>query len=217
LISTVYEGPHKKLKYICPHSHLCNTTWAKWYYANQKCVYCSKRPPINFSDIKKSFEDEGHILLSDKYINGKKLNYICPNGHKGSMTWDNWKYNKRRCKKCSNNVSKFELEIKKFLYYIGIEYVANDQKQIVNPNTGCNLELDIWLPNFKKAIECNSKYWHSKQDRIKLDNLKMALCKNKNIDLLIITDEEWRKDIDKSKQKIISFLEDKNVKSYFSV
>lgn len=206
LLSKEYKGPHRKLNYICPNGHKCSTRWSKWYYADQKCLYCSKRPPISFEGIKKSFEEEGYILLSDRYINGKKLRYICNNGHFGSITWDNWKYNNRRCKKCSNNVSKFELEVKNFLDYICVEYVSNDRNQIANPNTRYNLELDIWLPNLRKAIECNGKYWHSKQDKIKLDCLKKDLCYKNNIDLLTITDIEWKNNIDESKQKIINFL-----------
>ena len=31
LLSKEYRGPHRKLDYICPKGHECNTTWAKWY------------------------------------------------------------------------------------------------------------------------------------------------------------------------------------------
>lgn len=217
LLSTVYKGPHSKLKYICPKGHLCSTTWAKWYYADQKCVYCSKRPPIDFNDIKKSFEEEDYTLLSDRYKNGKKLKYICPNGHKGSMTWDNWKYNNRRCKKCSNNVSNFELEVRRFVSDTGVHYVPNDRSQLINPNTNCAMELDIWLPELGKAIECNGLYWHSMEERQQIDIIKRQVCSNRLIDLLIITDVEWKNNRKKIEQKIIYFLEDRNVRSYSSV
>lgn len=54
----------------------------------------SKIPEFNF--IKDSFENEGYILLSDHYIDSKhKLSYVCLNGHRHSISWNNWKSGKR--------------------------------------------------------------------------------------------------------------------------
>ena len=206
LLSDEYKGPHEKLKYLCDKGHLCNTAWSKWYYSNQKCPFCSKRPPIIFDDIKASFEDEGYILLSKEYINRVPLEFICPNGHVGRITWDNWKYNNRRCCKCSNNVSKFELEVGSFVKDLGIDFVCNDRTQILNEETGCNLELDIWIPSKNKAIECNGVYWHSVEDRVNLDKLKKNLCLENGIDLFVLLDKDWYSSMDKYKLEIKLFL-----------
>lgn len=62
------------------------------------------------------------------------------------------------------------------------------------------------MPTISKAIECNGLYWHSKDDRKKCDQIKRQLCKEKGIDLLVITDKEWNDDIDKCKNKIQKFF-----------
>jgi len=50
--------------------------------------------------IRKEFEKEGYVLLSEKYINSsQKLEYVCPNGHKHSIVWNKWQQ-KRRCPYC---------------------------------------------------------------------------------------------------------------------
>ena len=59
-------------------------------------------------EIKQAFEKEGYILLSTEYINAhNKLDYICPKGHRHSITWS--KFNTgRRCPKCSGQIMTFE-------------------------------------------------------------------------------------------------------------
>jgi len=63
-----------------------------------------KKLTIEF--IKSRFEKEGYNLLSKEYINPyKKLNYICPNGHKHQISWSNWNHPKKyRCVYCVGNV-----------------------------------------------------------------------------------------------------------------
>ena len=55
-------------------------------------------------EIKQVFEKEGYALLSTEYINNKtKLDYICPKGHKHSMSWDNFNRGKR-CPECAMEI-----------------------------------------------------------------------------------------------------------------
>ncbi len=69
--------------------------------------------------------------------------------------------------------------------------IENDRSQIINPKTGYNLELDIWIPELKKAIEYNGEYWHNNIIAEYRDSQKQLQCKNKGIDLLIIKEENW--------------------------
>ena len=210
LLTTVYEGAHQKLEYICPRGHRHSITWANWQQ-NQRCPCFSKyrnRPTIE--SIREEFAKEGYELLTTVYENNKqKLEYICsgPEKHRHCMTWSGW-YRGTRCPFCkNNNISKWEKTIKNFLTESNIDHIPNDRTQLINPKTGCNLELDIWFPNLNKAIECNGLYWHSKPERKECDKIKQQLCKDQNIDLLVITDKEWNDDIDKCKADILSFLE----------
>lgn len=55
----------------------------------------------SFATIKQSFENEGYILLSTEYAPDRRLQYTCPNGHSGSVWWQNWKRKGTRCKQCA--------------------------------------------------------------------------------------------------------------------
>lgn len=159
---------------------------------------------LDYVFIKKSFENEKYELTSQEYVNAlEKLNCICPNGHVWSVRWNDWQQG-IRCPKCSNNVSKWEKDVKKFFDVLGIIYSANDRTQLINPKTNCPLELDIWFPQLNKAIECNGLYWH--KDKQDIDLLKQQLCKQQGISLLVITDKEWNGDVDKCKGKIKKFI-----------
>lgn len=59
----------------------------------------SKKLTIGF--VKEQFEKEGYSLLTKEYINNhKSLEYICPNGHCWSITWNSWQQG-TRCVECS--------------------------------------------------------------------------------------------------------------------
>lgn len=93
------------------------------------------------------------------------------------------------CPKCNNRfkTSKFENEVKEFLLSVGMDIVENNRSILPN-----NLELDILIPSKNIAIECCGLYWHSsifKDSNYHLNKLKM--CKDKNISLLTIFEDEW--------------------------
>ena len=59
-----------------------------------------KKHTIEF--VKKQFEKDDAQLLSDEYVNSyTKLDYICPKGHRHSITWRNWQQGVR-CWYCAN-------------------------------------------------------------------------------------------------------------------
>lgn len=61
----------------------------------------SRKYTIEF--IREQFEKEGYTLLTKKYVNNRqRLEYICPKGHCGMVTWYNWKSG-RRCSECFGN------------------------------------------------------------------------------------------------------------------
>ena len=51
--------------------------------------------------IRNQFKNENYTLLSEEYINcNQKLDFVCPNGHYHSISWNNWLHKKRRCAYC---------------------------------------------------------------------------------------------------------------------
>ncbi|KKN18201.1 hypothetical protein LCGC14_0958010 [marine sediment metagenome] len=101
LLSRVYIGSNSKLEYVCPEGHQHNITW-RHFYSGQGCFYCSNnvKPIIEF--IRQYFENEGHVLLTKAYINAQqKLKYICADGHRNEIKWNNFK-DGSRCSTCKS-------------------------------------------------------------------------------------------------------------------
>ena len=99
LLTTEYKNNKQKLKYICPNGHKHSISWANWQ-KGIRCSYCSGNIRHTMEYIKKEFEKEGYILLTDEYKNSRqKLNYICPKGHKHKISWDGWQQG-QRCPTC---------------------------------------------------------------------------------------------------------------------
>lgn len=58
---------------------------------------------LNLNYIGLEFKKEKYILLTLCYANkNQRLDYLCPNNHKHSVSWDNWKKG-RRCPYCFGN------------------------------------------------------------------------------------------------------------------
>lgn len=206
LLTKVYKNCYQKLKYICPRGHKHSVNWNNWK-KGQRCPCFSNTMRPTIESIRADFAKEGYILLTTEYKNcHQKLKYICPEGHRHSICRINWRQG-QRCPERSNRISKWEKEVKSFISESNIDYIPNDRTHIVNPDTGCFLELDLWFPKLDKAIECNGVYWHSKEQAIKHDKIKKLFCKDQGIDLLILTDKEWMNAQEKCQTDILSFLE----------
>jgi len=95
LLTTEYVNAYQKLDYICPQGHKYSIRWNDWH-RNHRCPYCEGNARLTIEFIRFEFKKEGYKLLSNKYVNAfQKLNYICPKGHKASITWSNWRHDKR--------------------------------------------------------------------------------------------------------------------------
>lgn len=200
------------LKYKCDKGHINKIRWNNWYRGNGRyssCPDCQNRSAIPFSVIRKMFEDEGYQVLTKeseyKNQNSTKIKFICPNGHKHSISVRKWRIG-RRCSRCG--ISKPEREIKKYLNEIGVKYVDNDRKTILNPFTNHYLELDAWIPKMNIAIEMNGKYWHNKPEKKWNDNIKKIICKKKGINLITIWDEEWNNNRKQVEEKLYKELKE---------
>jgi len=205
LLAKKYTNNTQKLEYICPNGHKHNISWASWQKGT-RCFYCSNNTKPNIDFIKYEFKKESYKLLSKIYVNAKtKLIYKCPKGHEHSITWDKWQQG-RRCPYCVGRISKGEIEVRYFVKSLDVEILSNDRNQIINPHTRNGLELDIWIPSLSKAIEYNGKYWHQMPDKHNNDTLKQYLCKQNDIDLLIVWDHEWLLNNSVCKNKIKKFV-----------
>ena len=195
-----------RIKYMCPKGHQHYITYSNWKQG-KRCSFCSGNNKKTVEDISLIVEKEGYTLISKEYTNAhKKLTIKCPKNHIFKSSWHNWDSDKR-CPVCPSQQSKFEKEIKLFISNLGVTYSTNDRTVLINPETNHSLELDLFFPQLNKAIECNGVYWHSRTDVYNRDKIKKKLCVNKDIDLLIITDEEWIVEKSNIKNKIKLFID----------
>jgi hypothetical protein len=187
-----YVNASTKLLLKCPDGHEVLLSWAAWR-SGVRCKRCSlkKRDDkyrLDYAFIKSVFDSEGYQLVSDTYVNAfDKLEYICPNGHYGSIRWNDFQQG-CRCGKCSHNVSKPESELVDFLIDNNFVVVGND-RTIIAPH-----ELDIVIPKKKIAIEYCGLYWHSEpmgKDKEYHIN-KLNRCSEIGYRLITVFDDEWR-------------------------
>lgn len=109
LLSKEYENAFTKLDYRCSESHRHSICWHDWK-RGYRCPHCYGNAKYTLEYVKDAFEKEGYLLLSKEYKNSKiKLNYICPNGHKHNITWNDW-ISGCRCSYCVDKNIKLTLE-----------------------------------------------------------------------------------------------------------
>lgn len=114
--------------------------------------------------------------------------WLCSHNHE----WDT-KINHRTsgtgCPECVTPVSSFEKEINEWLETLSISYERN-KRNIIAP-----YELDFFFPQKGIAIEFNGIYWHSEANG-KTKNYhynKWLACENKNIQLIQIWEDDWKR------------------------
>ena len=104
LLSEKYEGYKIKLRYRCNCGNISETFLGN-FKKGSKCRKCGNKKiresrTLLYKYVKKEFENEGCVLLSKVYINGKTdLSYICNCGNKSKIKFGDF-FQGRRCKKC---------------------------------------------------------------------------------------------------------------------
>jgi len=115
-----------------------------------------------------------------------------------------------KCPKCFPTHKKQENELGMFIESLGFRIIKNTRKEI-KP-----LELDIYIPSEQIAIEYCGIYWHSERKILDKNyhRNKYNLCKNKNIKLITIFEDDWvlRNKYTKTKLKYILKKYDNNIK-----
>lgn len=207
-----YVNAHTKVTIICPeHGEFEQLPMG---HINKKngCLRCkgsrisnSKTKPIEY------YLPKFQKIHGDKYdyslaVNNdtRKIDIICPQ-HGIFNQWIQHHVRGSGCPTCGFNVSKIEIELQDFVKSLGYDLVLN-KKNIIKP-----YELDIYIPELKKAIEFNGMYWHyyerNKECKPKgYHAMKSNLCGNKGIKLLHIREDLWVEKPDQMKTVISNFL-----------
>jgi len=199
---------------ICPISKL-ETTFdclERGYYKYHKLfiIYSDeiknggKKSQIKYIREKvKSFEDEFNV----EFVDIDNLNLIgdltkikclkCNSIYENRFT--NLMLGYGKCQKCypsNTHVSKKEIELTEEVRKIFKGEILTSYNDIIkNPESGRKLELDIYIPSKKFAIEFNGLYWHSEMvlnEKAKHCHIiKWNECKKNDIQLIQIFEDEW--------------------------
>lgn len=160
LLSQDYKSK-EKLTYRCPNGHIHDTD----YYNFKKghgCPECAGQI-VTYKEVRDAFEKENYILLSKTYLNNfQNLDFICPMGHKNSMTWASFKSG-HRCSECSFNRKYSIEEIKEMFKSEGLtlltsNYINSDQKLEYICKKGNKHYITLKKFNWGQRCKCFKKF-----------------------------------------------------------
>jgi len=123
LISNEYINAHTKLETLCHNGHSYFVTFTKWL-SGSRCLCENYKHRLTIDYIKSEFEKRNYILLSNSYENNKKLDYICPNGHKHSISWSDWRSG-YGCPRCAGNLKLTIEQIRKSFEICGYKLLSD--------------------------------------------------------------------------------------------
>lgn len=139
---------------------------------------------IIWQESLESFKLEGYLVKNKPNSVIDYIYYQCPKGHNYYISLLSWRRGSR-CLKCTHTQSsKIEDDVSLFISKID-NNIQRNVRDIINPK-----EIDIYLPNYKLAIEVNGVYWHSMHEK-EYHVHKLELCNSMGIDLIQIFDDEW--------------------------
>ena len=174
----------------------CSNSWfATVASQNDKiehgCPYCSGKLVIKgktdlltlFPEISKEwdYEKNGDLQPSDiSSKSGIKVWWKCSEGHEWKATVGNRTHNNSGCPRCNiENVNSF---CEQAVFY----YIRKAFPDAINSDQHLGIELDIYIPSIKTAVEYDGEVWHNSEKRKKNDEKKNAICKEAGIRLIRI-------------------------------
>lgn len=155
------------------------------------CPYCSGRQVIKgktdlltlFPDVAKewNYDKNGDLQPSDvSSKSGIKVWWKCSEGHEWKATVGNRTNNNSGCPRC--NIEKTNSFCEQAVYF----YVKKAFPDAINGDQHLGIELDIFVPSIKVAIEYDGEAWHNSEKRINNDNKKNSICNEAGVRLIRI-------------------------------
>lgn len=171
------------LEVECVQGHKFKRCYSNFEKGTVKCTECDK---FKIDEKVNRIRGFGFEIISKNMSNKMMVRCIsCKYEFHRSIS----NFNKvNTCPSCSpNNISSHELELRDFLDVWGIKYITSDRIILEG------LELDVYLPEYKIAIEYNGVYYHSEMmgrgSNYHLN--KTTMCDAKGINLFHVNSNEW--------------------------
>jgi len=198
--STTYTGSGYKMSIICT-KHGVFSQLVSAHLSGHGCPLCAQELSKHTTEL---FIEKARAKHGDWYDYSNsvytrvmdKIEIICPNHGPFWQEANTHLSDGCGCPKCgsSKQSSEQEQELAEFIILLvpNISILASDRSVLKTH------ELDIYLPEFKLAIEFNGLYYHSSfGNRLKAPKptnyhqQKYLDCKSKGIELLQIFEDEW--------------------------
>jgi len=206
LLSPEYKTNMNELLVKCPNpEHEPQKKKFAHFQRGARCKYCyaersSKMKTFTYDFVKNYIESFGYELLSPDYTGTyQKLKMKCDKSHIFEMRLNNFKGGHQRCPQCMLNqtTSAPEREIHKYIeeHHPDVLMIPSDWSLMLSPR-GYPLQLDVWMPEIKKAIEYGADFYHSNEYKKQCDAYKVQWCKDNGIELKVINHKDWVKNKD---------------------
>ena len=206
--NAVYKGTNKNVELFCNKKDKYGNVHGKYEATPEsiyksifcKCPKCSNRQPRTTEKCINEFKEKhGNTFIYDKFeFLGKKDSIITCKKH-GDFKTNYYKmmHNKHCCPKCANENYFYEEKLKELIknnFNTKILYNIRP-KWLLNNTSKHNQELDIFLPEYKIAIEYQGRHHflniydnNEKFERTKiLDKEKYEMCRNIGVKLFYFT------------------------------
>jgi len=194
-----YVNAKTKVSIICPTHGVFEQT-PTHHLSGKGCRKCSIQDKIKTNQ---NFLDEANIIHDGKYDYSEslythsqtKISIVCPVHGEFFQTPNVHLSMGCGCPKCGSNkdTSKAELEILDFIKSLGINNIEQSNREVLDGK-----EIDIYLPDYKLAIEYNGLYHHSSFGRGLRNSKpptyhlhKFSLCRAAGISLIQVFEDEW--------------------------
>lgn len=121
-----------------------------------------------FGVIKKSFEKDGYQLLTENYINNsQKLDYICPNNHKHSISWRDWNSKGARCPYCNGRpiitIDTVRTSMESEGYTLLTKGYINNKQQLLCKCPNGHVYRTNWVKWYSHGYRCSQCYGNAKK------------------------------------------------------
>lgn len=192
----VTSGSKRRIWWICEKGHEYVAHVKNRVNKDTGCPYCANKAVLKgFNDLEtikpklaKEWDYHKNEGLSPAMVtfgSGKKVWWVCRFGHSFEGAVYN-RVNGEGCPICSSRLRTSFPEQAVFYYVNKVfpDAISRDKKTLGN-----KMELDVYIPSIKTAIEYDGKAFHSREENKKRDARKYQICKSKSITLIRVREE----------------------------
>ena len=174
----------------------CGKDWQTKVRSKRSCPHCLHKPTIGKDDLATLYPEiakewhptkNGDLTPHDvKCRSNKKVWWLCPNHHEyQAVISERTSHSKTNCPICykQNRTSFPEQAIFYYVKQIYPDAINGYREDFLK-----NMELDIYIPSIRLAIEYDGEPWHGR-DKLKREQQKYQRCHKQGIKLLRIREK----------------------------